>query len=133
MSPLSTEQNTNGQALFYINAAIQLSAIFAFQQLGLMWPLYITIGLLSIVILLQTLGGAIAFSGIGLKGEVKVASTGGINILISILYLVSSYHIYLIGFVGFAYVAATHSVIHLLTNIIGASKNDSSSVHPDEK
>ena len=133
MSPLSTEQNTNGQVLFYINAAIQLSAIFAFQQLGLMWPLYITMVFLSIVILIQTLAAALAFSGVGLKGEVRVANMGGINILLSILYLVSAYHIYLIGFVGFAYVAATHSVIHLLTNILGASKNDSSSVHPDEK
>ena len=133
MSPLPKEQNSNSQILFYSNAAVQLSAIFAFQQLGLMWPLYITMGFLCFMILLQTLASALAFSGVGLKGEVRVANMGGINILLSILYLVSSYHIYLIGFVGFAWIAATHSVIHLLTNILGASNNDSSSVHPNEK
>lgn len=133
MSPLPTEQNSNGQILFYVNSAVQLSSFFAFQYFGLIWPFYITMGFLCFVILIQTLAAGLAFSGVGLKGDVKVANTGGINILLSILYLVSSYHIYLIGFVGFAWVAATHSVIHLLTNILGASNNDSSSVHPDEK
>jgi hypothetical protein len=127
------EAKSAGQVLFYANSAVHLSSFFAFQYLGLIWPFYITMGIISFIIVIQTLAAALAFSGVGLKGEVKVANTGGINILLSILYLVSSYHIYLIGFVGFAWVAATHSVIHLLTNILGANNNDSSSVHPDEK
>jgi hypothetical protein len=127
------EAKSAGQVLFYANATVQLSAFFAFQYLGLIWPFYIIIGGISFIIAIQTLAAALAFSGVGLNGEVRVANTGGINILLSILYLVSSYHIYLIGFVGFAWIAGTHSVIHLLTNILGASKNDSSSVHPDEK
>lgn len=127
------EEKSNSQVFFYVNAVIQLSAFFAFQQLGIIWPFYIIMGMISIVILLQTLGGAVAFSGVSLKIKAKVSNTSGINIIISILYFLSSYHIYLIGFVGFAWIAATHSLIHLLTNILGASKNDSSSVHPDEK
>jgi hypothetical protein len=91
--------------------------------------------LLSVIIVMQTLGAAILFSGVAAipHTKVKVSNTGGINIIISLLYMISSYHIYMIGFVGFACVAATHSVIHLLTNIFGATKNDSSSVHSDEK
>lgn len=112
----------NSTVAFYVNATIQLCAVFAFQQLGLIWPLYIVMAMLSIVIAIQTLGAGISFSGIKLKPSTKVPSTGGINVLISVLYLVSSYHIYLIGFIGFAWIAATHSVIHLLTNIIGTSK-----------
>ena len=125
--------DNNRHIFYYTNAGLQLCAIFAFHHFGVIWPFYIIMAMLSIVILLQTLGGAITFSGIGLKGDVKVENSGGINIIISILYLLSSYNIYLIGFVGFAWIAATHSVIHLLTNIFGASKNDSSSVHSDEK
>lgn len=129
------KEKQNSQAFFYINAFIQLSAILAFQQLTIIWPLYIVMALLSIIIAMQTLGAAILFSGTAAipNTKVKASNTGGINILISLLYMVSSYHIYMIGFVGFGCVAATHSVIHLLTNIFGAIKNDSSSVHSDEK
>lgn len=129
------KEKQNSQAFFYLNAFIQLSAIFAFQQLAIIWPLYIVIALLSVIIAIQTLGAAILFSGAAAipNTKVKSSNTSGINVIISLLYMISSYHIYTIGFVGFAWVAATHSVIHLLTNIFGAIKNDSSSVHPDEK
>ncbi len=127
------EAKSAGQAFFYINATIQLTAILVFQQLAVIWPFYIVMAMICIVIAIQTLGAALAFSGALLPSSAKVASSGGINVLISVIYIVSSYHIYLIGFVGFAWVAATHSVIHLLTNILGANNNDSSSVHPDEK
>lgn len=123
----------NSQVFFYLNTLIQLTAILVFQQLAIIWPLYIVMGMICIVIAIQTLGAGLAFSGTLLPSSARVANTGGINVLISVIYIVSSYHIYLIGFVGFAWVAGTHSVIHLLTNILGASKNDSSSVHPDEK
>jgi hypothetical protein len=128
------EQKQNSQVFFYLNATIQLCAVFAFQQLAVIWPFYIVMAMICIVIAIQTLGASVAFSGFGLTppaSKVIVANTAGINVLISLLYMVSSYHIYLIGFVGFAWVAATHSVIHLLTNLMGASKNDSSSVHHD--
>jgi len=129
------KEKQNSQAFFYVNAFIQLGAILAVQQLAIIWPLYIVMALLSIIIAIQTLGAAILFSGAATipHTKVKASNTGGINILISLLYMVSSYHIYMIGFVGFGCVAATHSAIHLLTNIFGATKNDSNSVHSDEK
>ena len=107
-----------------MNAVIQLSAILAFQQLAVIWPFYIVMAMICIVIATQTLGAGIAFSGLKLKDTASRAQPGGMHILISILYLVSCCHIYVIGFVGFAWIAGTHSVIHLLTNLIGASKND---------
>lgn len=119
----NTEEKQDTQLFFFVNAAIQLSAIFAFQQFALLWPVYIVMVLLSIVIVLQTLGAAAAFSQIVPKSEmISTKQTKGINILISFIYMVSCYNIYLIGFVGFAWVAATHSVIHLFTNILGAMK-----------
>lgn len=127
------EQKQNTQAFFYLNAFFQLTAILVFQQFGITWLLYIVMAMIGMMIAIQTLAAAISFSDSILPSKVRVANMGGINILISVLYMVSSYHIYLIGFVGFAWFAAAHTVIHLLTNILGASKNDSSSVHPDEK
>lgn len=119
----NTEEKQDRQLFFFVNAAIQLSAIFAYQQFAVLWPLYIVMGLLSIIVVLQTLGAAAAFSQIVSEStKVSTRQTKGINILISLIYMVSCYNIYLIGFIGFAWVAATHSVIHLFTNILGAMK-----------
>jgi len=119
----NTEEKQDRQLFFFVNAAIQLSAIFAFQQFAVLWPLYIVMGLLSIIVVLQTLGAAAAFSQIVSEStKISTRQTKGINILISLIYMVSCYNIYLIGFVGFAWVAATHAVIHLFTNVLGAIK-----------
>lgn len=116
----NTEQ-TDGQELFYVNAVIQLSAIFAFQQFAVIWPLYIIVALISILIVIQTLGAAALFAQIT-PTKVSTRKTKGINIMISLLYMISCYHIYLIGFTGFALVGAAHCAIHFLANVLGAIK-----------
>jgi hypothetical protein len=115
-------ENKNSQSFFYANAFIQLCAIFAFQQFGIVWPLYVIIVMLSTLIAMQTIAAAGAFSQIVPEKKVSTRPSAGINILVSVLYMISCYHIYIIGFVGFAWIAASHSVIHFFTNILGAMK-----------
>lgn len=115
------EKSNNHQALFYANAAVQLSVIFAFQQFGVTWIVYILVAVISILIAVQTLGAAAVFAQI-VPEKTETKKIEGINFLISLLYMVSCYHVYLIGLVGFAWIGAAHSVIHLLTNILGAIK-----------
>lgn len=119
---------------FYLNAAIQLAAILTFQQLGIMWPLYIVMGMLGILIVMQTLAAGFLFSNIApMQSSHQRNKNSGIAFLISIIYMVSCYNIYLIGYVAFAWFASAHVIIQLLATIFGAMKNDSSSLHSDEK
>lgn len=128
------EINQEPPLLFYINAAIQLAAIITFQHLGIVWPLYIVMAMLSILIAIQTLAAAIVFANVKqIPITDKQNRRGGIGFLISIIYMVSCYNIYLIGYIGFAWFALAHVIIQLLGIIFGAMKNDSNSVHPTEK
>lgn len=118
---MTNNQETN--FFFYINAAIQLAAILIFQYTGVEWLLYITMFLLALLILIQTLSSAFLFS----NGETTIRESlmnnkYGIGMLTSLLYLVSCYHIYMIGFVGFAWVAFAHVIIQFLANFFGALK-----------
>ena len=111
------------QVLSYVNAGIQLFAVTAFQQLGLIWPMYIIMGLLFILIAMQTIAAAAAFSQIVPTQSFDKDRAGtGIGILMCLLYMISCYHIYLIGFIGFAWVSFAHLLIHLFANILGAIK-----------
>ena len=109
--------------LFYVNAAIQLGAILLFQHMGLLWPLYIVMGMISILIVVQTLAaGFVLSNAASLVTSKSKRSSRGIGILISFIYIVSCYNIHLIGFTGFAWFAFAHILIQLFANVFGAMK-----------
>lgn len=116
------EEKQNSQVFAYVNAFLQLGAIIISQYAGIVWPIYVVMALLTMLIVLQTLGIAILISNALKDDNEKYLKFKPINLLVSILYLMSSYNIYMFGFVGFAWVAGTHSVIHLFTSIIGVIK-----------
>lgn len=110
------------EVLAYLNAGIQLFAITAFQQFGLIWPVYVVMALFFVLIVLQTIAAGAAFSKIIPPQSDDDHQSKGISILISLLYMVSCYQVYLIGFVGFAWLTFAHLLIHLFANIFGAIK-----------
>lgn len=113
----------NVQAYMIINAIIQLGAIFAFQYAVIVWPLYIVMVMLGLLIAVQTLGAGFAFSSISeVKTERNKKNNSGLGILISFIYMISCYHIYLIGFISFAWFAFAHVIIQLTANFFGAIK-----------
>ena len=108
---------------FYVNAAIQLGAILLFQHMGILWPLYIVMGMLSILLVVQTLAaGFVLSSAASIVTSKNKTSSRGIGILVSFIYILSCYNIYLIGFVGFAWFAFAHVLIQLFANVFGAMK-----------
>lgn len=119
----NTEQKQESYFFFYLNAAIQLTAIFLYQNMLIVWPFYIVMGMLGILIFMQTIAAAAVFSNaIDVKLPKDKKPGAGIGILISIIYMVSCYHIYLIGYIGFAWFASAHVIIQFFGIILGAMK-----------
>ena len=118
-----TEQKQESYFFFYLNAAIQLAAILIYQNMLIVWPFYIVMCMLGILIFMQTIAAAAVFSNVINVNLPKDKKPGaGIGILISIIYMVSCYHIYLIGYVGFAWFALAHVIIQFLGTTFGAMK-----------
>ena len=118
-----TEQKQETYFFFYLNAAVQLAAILIYQNMDIVWPFYLVMGMLSVLIFMQTIAAAAVFSNaIDVKLPKEKRTSPGIGVLISIIYMVSCYHIYLIGYVGFAWFALAHVIIQFLGTTFGAMK-----------
>lgn len=104
------------QTLGLSNATIQLAAVLSYQYLALVWPLYVVMIMLGLLIGMQTLAAGVAFSYIEIEKKSKSAnSLGSISFLVALLYFLSCYHIHLIGYTIFAAVAATHVSIMMVS------------------
>ncbi len=99
----------------FINATIQLVAIFSYQYFLIPHLLYAVMVMLGLLIVLQTLSAAIVFSGKNIEHKEEKRSPG-MTFLVSGLYLVSCFNFSLIGYPVFAVVAATHTVIMMLAS-----------------
>lgn len=87
-----------------LNCIIQLIAIFLYQYLGIVWGLYVTAFLLSGLSFTFLVASSFLLSGMA-KG-VPITKEPKSVLLASLIYLVSCYHIYLIGhplFAGFVF------------------------------
>jgi len=114
-----TVQNNFGAVA---NAVIQTGAILA-SSAGILWAMYPTMALVAYVATVQSIAAAGVFSGI-VKGAVETEDTGyGLKALIGILYLVSSYQVYLIGYEVFSGIMFAHATIHVLINLFGVIKS----------
>jgi hypothetical protein len=107
---------------YYLNASIQLAAILLYQNMAIIWPLYIVMGMLGLVIALQTIIAATVFSNMINVPISKKKDISAISVIISIIYMVSCYYIYLAGYVGFAWFAFAHVIIAFFSSIFGAMK-----------
>lgn len=104
------------QTLGLLNAAIQLIAVLLYQYLALVWPLYFVMGMLAILIFMQTVAAGVAFSYIEVEKKTKPANAlGSTSFLVASLYFLSCYHIYLIGYTTFATIAAAHAAIMMVS------------------
>lgn len=109
--------------MMVINAAIQFTAFFSYTQYAFFWPYYIVIGMLSILILIQTIVAAGAFAGYNNKTESKSKiHDNKMLFLLSLVYMMSCYQLYTIGYTIFAVVAFTHVVLMSLAAILRSIK-----------
>jgi hypothetical protein len=107
---------------YYVNSIFQLFAIMAFQQYGLVWPLYISMFIISLLIVAQTLIIAIRLSGwTSEKNFLENIKPEFIrHFALPIIYALSLYNIHLIGFTGFAIFASAYITIIACSNAINA-------------
>lgn len=85
-----------------------------------MYPIMMMVGYMSFM---QSVASAGVFSGI-VKDTEDVKDAGhGLNSLIGIIYLASSYQVYMIGYEVFSGIMFAHATIYLLTNLFGVLKN----------
>lgn len=103
------------------NAAIQTSAIVA-SNAGIAWAMYPIMIMVGYMSFMQSVASAGLFSGIVKDTEVSDVTGYGLRVLISILYLASSYQVYLIGYEVFSGIMFAHATIFLLTNLFGVLK-----------
>jgi xanthosine utilization system XapX-like protein len=105
-----------------VNAAVQTGAILA-SSAGVAWAMFPIMFMVAYISFMQTFAAAGIFSGV-VKDSVEVKDVGyGLRALIGILYLLSSYQVYLIGYQLFAGFMFAHAAIFLLTNLLGVLKN----------
>jgi hypothetical protein len=116
------EQELKSNSMYMvINALTQFFAFFAYTQYAIFWPYYIVIGMLSILILIQTIGAAAVWAGY--QNEKKSRKTDdSMLFLISIVYLVSCYQLYIAGYTIFSVVAFTHVAIISFAAILRSIK-----------
>ena len=107
-------------SLALTNSTIQVSAILAYQYFALVWPLYIVMGFLTLLIIMQTIAAGALFSGaISEKKEIESTDGFGANFILSVLYILSCYHIHMIGYTVFASIAVAHAAILMSTVFFG--------------
>ena len=71
---------------------------------------------------MQSIAAASLFSGF-IEGSTENEDPNySISILVAILYLVSSYHVYTLGYGVIAGIMFTHATIFLFTNVLGVLK-----------
>lgn len=109
-----------------INATIQTVSMGLLTILNIHWGMYFVMGMLSIVTVLQILAAGTFFSGTAVIENTSDEEPETKNIftqmLISLLYLVSCYFIYMMGFVFLAGIFSSQVIITFYTNILKAAK-----------
>jgi hypothetical protein len=106
-----------------LNAGIQISTYFAYTMYGVFWPYYIVMGLISIVIFAQTLAAA-ALMSTPHKGQASTDhskdSLLNIRFLLAVIYAMSSYHLYILGYTIFGIIGIYNAVLMALSVIFRA-------------
>lgn len=112
---------SNNSASAVINALIQCSAVFA-SSYGIDWAMYPVMGMVGYMVFMQSIAASSLFSGFIVSEENEKDSGYSISALVAILYLISSYEVYSLGYELFSGIMFAHSTIFLLTNLFGIIK-----------
>lgn len=105
-----------------LNALIQCIALYVSSSYRVEWAMYPIIGIILYIAFMQTIAAASLFSGLVGSNPNETQGNYSMSILIAFLYLISSYHVYTLGYTVFSGIMFSHSVIFLLTNIFGIVK-----------
>lgn len=102
----------------FANIILQLIALYMNVFFGLMWPMYIIIILISILIVLQTVGLGTILSSMKLPELKDEPLDGRVGILVMITYGANCYQLYILGFAFFAGLAMAHVLIGFTVNFL---------------
>lgn len=97
------------------NAIIQCGAILATNYFEIAWPMYFVMGMIVLLGILQTIAAAGLLSKITETSDVSSNLAEPYQILIGIIYMMSSYQLYLMGFEVFSGFAIAHASLYMLT------------------
>lgn len=100
------------------NILFQIFAIISSQMIVIMWPLYIVMGMMGLVILLQVLGASALSAGYKAPERKDLRVDRGIGVLVGIAYGVSAYQLYILDYVFFAGMMSTHVVMIVVSNLL---------------
>ena len=101
-----------------INASVQLFAIVGVTQFAISWAIYPLFLLVGLMIFAQTTAAGYAFSGKEMpKVEKSELENNLLSFMIAIIYAVSAYYLYTLGFVFFSGLMAAHVAISFVTLI----------------
>lgn len=115
---------SNKSGVFAVsNAVVQTIAIMA-SSAGIIWSMYPIMALVAYMTFMQSVAAAGVFSGLVKSVEEADDSGYGLRVLIGIMYLASSYQVYMIGYTVFSGIMFAHAAIYLLTNIFGVIKGE---------
>jgi hypothetical protein len=119
---LNNRMSSKNSLFATANAAVQTGAILA-SSAGIAWAMFPIMFLVAYISFMQTFAAAGVFSGV-VKDSVEVEDAGyGLRTLLGILYLLSSYQVYLIGYEVVSGLMFAHAAIFLLTNLLGVMKD----------
>jgi hypothetical protein len=119
---LNNRMSSKNSLFATANAAVQTGAILA-SSAGIAWAMFPIMFLVAYISFMQTFAAAGVFSGV-VKDSVEVEDAGyGLRTLLGILYLLSSYQVYLVGYEVFSGLMFAHAAIFLLTNLLGVMKD----------
>lgn len=102
----------------FTNATLQITAIFSYQYLELLWPMYIVMAMVCLLGAAQTLSASYVMAVDMSKEKLPYSKdskvSNNMQILVGITYGVSAYHMSLMGFEIFAGFAFAHAAIYTL-------------------
>jgi hypothetical protein len=99
-----------------INASVQIFAIIGMTHFAISWAIYPLFLLVGLMIFAQTTAAGYAFSGKEMPKIEKTESESNVlGFMVSVIYALSAYHMYAIGFVFFSGLMAAHVAISFVT------------------
>lgn len=104
-----------------VNALFQCAALYA-SSYGISWAMYPIMVMIGYIAFMQSIAASSLFSGLISVEANEYEGNYSLSVLIAFLYLVSSYHVYTLGYTVFAGIMFAHSVIFLLSNVFGIIK-----------
>ena len=111
-------------AFAVINTSFQAYAIIAASN-EIIWPMFIVMCMMGYITLMQTIAAAAFFSGYtkNEENEDHAAEMRGMLMLVSAMYIVSSYQTYILGYEFYAGIMACNSIVYFLTNLFAKVKS----------